>query len=191
VDRKKTLPNSWNNLWALPATTVMVGCIGKTARANIITIGGCGIMCAQPPLIGLALGTTRYSLGLITETRDFSVNVPSSSMARITDWCGRVSGKDVDKFVEGKLTPISSTHIATPYIGECPVSYECTLWDVIHCGSHDLVLGEVQCVHVDSRALNAGGDALDPSKFDPLTSIQLEYRGLGVNVGEWGMSVKE
>ena len=38
---------------------------------------------------------------------------------------------------------------------------------------------------------DGGGDALDPSKFDPLTSIQLEYRGLGVNVGEWGMSVKE
>lgn len=191
MDKKTILPNSWNNLWALPATTVMVGCIGKTARPNIITLGGCGVMCAQPPLIGLALGTARYSLGLITETRDFSVNVPSSSMAWITDWCGRVSGKDVDKFTEGKLTPMPSTHITTPVIAECPVSYECTLWDVIHCGSHDLVLGEVQCVHVDRGALNAGRDALDPSKFDPLASIQLEYRGLGGNIGTWGMSGKK
>lgn len=187
---KTTLPNAWSNLWPLPATTVMVGCVGRTARANIITIGACGVACARPPLISLAIGTPRYSLGLIMETRDFTVNVPSSAQARITDWCGRVSGRDRDKFAEGGLTPGASEKIASPYIAECPVSYECTLWNTVHCGSHDLVLGEVQCVHVDRAALNAAGDALDPSRFNPLVSIQLEYWSLGEKVGTWGMSVK-
>ena len=188
---KAKLPNSWSNLWPLPATTVMVACTGKTARPNIITIGGCGVMCGRPPLIGLAIGTSRYSLGLIYETRDFTINVPTSAQASISDWCGRVSGQDIDKFAEGKLTPGASTTISSPYIVECPVNYECSLWDVMHCGSHDLVLGEVKCVHIDRGALNAAGDALDPSKFDPLVSIQLEYRGLGEQVGEWGMSTAE
>ena len=143
---------------------------------------------ARPPLLSLAIGVSRYSLGLIHETGDFSVNIPAASQAWITEWCGRVSGKDLDKFAEGKFTAGASEKIRSPFIVECPVSFECTLWKAIPCGSHELLLGEVQCVHVDRAALNAAGDALDPAHFNILVSIQLEYWGLGERVGKWGMS---
>ena len=188
---KTVLPNTWSNLWPLPATTVMVSCVGAAARPNIITIGACGIASARPPLISLAFGVGRYSLGLVRETGDFAVNIPSREQAAVTDWCGRVSGKDVDKFRDGRLTPSPSLRIASPCIGECPVAYECTLWRVVPCGSHDLVLGEVQCVHVDTAALNDAKDALDPRKLSPLVSIQLEYWDLGSYLGRWGEARKE
>lgn len=189
-ESKAMLPNTWNNLWPLPATTVMVACVGKSGRPNIITIGACGVACARPPLISLAFGVRQYSLTLIHETGDFTVNVPASSQAMIADWCGRVSGKTVDKFTDGGLTPGRSVKIVSPRIVECPVSYECTLWRTVHCGSHDLLLGEVRCVHVDRSALNAAGDALDLARFNPLVSIQLEYWSCGGKVGDWGMSTK-
>lgn len=182
MSRKKALPP---DLWPLPATTVLVSCVGKTARPNIITIGACGIASANPRLISLAFGVGQYSLGLIRETGDFCVNVPSKEQARITDWCGTVSGREVDKFAEGKLTPGQSLKVASPYIVECPVNYECTLWKIVHCGSHDLVLGEIVQVHLDEDVVNASGDALDPEKFNPLVSLQLAYFGLGEKVGEW------
>jgi flavin reductase (DIM6/NTAB) family NADH-FMN oxidoreductase RutF len=185
--REKTvLPNTWNNLWPLPATTVMVSCVGAKARPNIITLGASGIACARPPLISLAFGVGRYSLELIKETGDFAVNIPSGDQAAITDWCGTISGRNVDKFRDGALTAAASRSIASPFIGECPVAFECTLWRIVPCGSHDLVLGEVQCVHVDTDALSSAGDSLDPAKFNPLVSIQLEYWDLGQRRGRWG-----
>ncbi|MFC1718810.1 flavin reductase family protein [Candidatus Poribacteria bacterium] len=183
---KKAVPWSPENLWPLPATTVMVSCVGETSPPNIITIGASGIASARPPLISLAFGVKRYSLKLIMETEDFVVNVPSSEQALITDWCGRVSGQNVDKFKDGNLTPGKSLKIKSPYIVECPVNYECTLWKVVNCGSHDLLLGEVQQVHIDQSILSEDGDSLDASKSDLLVSLQMEYWDMGKSLGRWG-----
>jgi flavin reductase (DIM6/NTAB) family NADH-FMN oxidoreductase RutF len=188
---KTILSNEWASLWALPATTVMVSCVGASARPNIITLGASGVACARPPLISLAFGVSRYSLELVKETGDFAVNIPSADQAAVTDWCGRVSGRRIDKFAEGGLTASPSTRIASPFIAECPVAYECTLWRIVSCGSHDLVLGEVQCVHVDSAALNATGSALDPSKCNLLYSVQTEYWDMGRKRGKWGEAQHE
>jgi len=185
---KAPLPPTWSNLWPLPATTVMVSCVGRTRRPNIITIAACGIASANPPLISLAIGTGQYSLELIEETRDFVVNIPSEDQAWITDWCGSVSGRKVDKFAEGKLTPGQSLKVKSPYIVECPVNYECTLWKTLNCGTHELVLGEVQQVHVSRDALTPDGKSLDPAKFKTLVSVQLEYWSLGRKLGDWHFS---
>ena len=74
--QKRVLPIDFNTLLLLPATTVLVSCVGQEAKPNIITIGGCGVASSKPPLIGVALGTGQYSLELIEETGDFVVNVP-------------------------------------------------------------------------------------------------------------------
>ncbi|MCD6334065.1 MAG: flavin reductase family protein [Candidatus Latescibacterota bacterium] len=190
MTEKKALPPTWRNLWPLPATTVLVSCVGKTSRPNIITIGGCGIASSKPPLISLAIGAGQYSLKLIKETGDFVVNVPSCTQVDVTDWCGSVSGKRTDKFAEGGLTPGRSDKVKAPYVAECPVNYECKVWKIVHCGSHDLVLGEILQVRIPSDALNEAGDGLDPAKFDPLVSLQLEYRSLGRKVGTWAQARK-
>jgi flavin reductase (DIM6/NTAB) family NADH-FMN oxidoreductase RutF len=39
----------------------------------------------------------------IRETGAFSISVPSTSMAEVTDYCGMVSGKKVDKSTEFEL----------------------------------------------------------------------------------------
>lgn len=182
---KKALPATWRNLWPLPATTVMVSCVGKTRPPNIITIAAGGIACAHPPLISLAIGVNQYSLSLIKETGDFVVNVPADKLVEETDWCGSVSGRNVDKFVEGNLTPGQSLKVKSPYIVECPVNFECTLFKIVECGDHDLVLGQIQQVHINEDILNANGDSLDPTKFNSIVSIQLQYWNLGHKLGEW------
>jgi len=185
MSTKTALPITHSTLWPLPVTTVMVSCVGETAKPNIITIAACGIASNRPPLISLAIGVGQYSLKLIRETGDFVVNVPSCEQAEVTDWCGSVSGQRVDKFVEGRLTPGESRTVKSPYIVECPVNFECTLWNIVNCGNHDLVLGEIQQVHIDEDMLDAAGDGLDPGVFNPLVSLQFEYRKLGAKVGTW------
>lgn len=169
----------------MPATTVLVSVSGGNRPPNIITIAACGIASADPPLIGLAIRPNRYSLKLIREAGDFVVNVPSGDLAAIVDMCGRVSGRQVDKFVEGNLTPGKGIRVKSPTILECQVNYECKLWKIVDCGSHALVLGEIQEVQADEEILNDTGQ-IDTSKFNPLVSFQTEYWNLGKRLGKWG-----
>ena len=185
MSKKKAVPWSYANLWPIPATTVMVSCAGKTRPPNIITIAGCGIASMSPPLISLAIGTQQYSLELINEVGDFVVNVPSVDQRQVTDWCGTVSGRRVNKFAEGGLTPGNSLKVTSPFIVECPANFECTLWSIVHCGSHDLVLGQIVQVHLDEDKLAASGDQLDPVKLHPLLSLQMEYWSVGHSLGRW------
>ena len=39
--------------------------------------------------------------------------------------CGSVSGRDRDKFLENRLTPVPSRQVRPPIIQECAVHYEC------------------------------------------------------------------
>lgn len=188
--KKKVLPRAYESLWPLPATTVLVSVSGGSKPPNIITIAACGIASADPPLISLAIGVGQYSLQLIKEAGDFVVNVPGSNSAAIVDWCGRVSGRQVNKFADGKLTPGTSITVKSPPILECPVNYECKLWNIVNCGSHALVLGEVLKVQIDEDILSDSGQ-MDPSKFNPLVSFQLEYWNLGKSLGRWGQLHKE
>jgi flavin reductase (DIM6/NTAB) family NADH-FMN oxidoreductase RutF len=190
MGKKNRLPKSYESLWPLPATTVLVSVSGGSRPPNIITIAACGIASAEPPLISLAIGIGQYSLKLIRDAKDFVVNVPSGDSAQIVDWCGRVSGKKVNKFEEGNLTAGKSIGVKSPIILECPVNYECKLWKIIDCGSHALVLGEVQDVQVDEGILGGSGQ-IDTSKFNPLVSFQLEYWNLGGKLGRWGELYQE
>ena len=185
MSEKKAVPWSYANLWPFPVTTVMVSCVGKERPPNIITIAACGIASASPPLLSLAFAPTQYSLELMKEMGDFVVNIPSAEQAAITDWCGSVSGRNVDKFTEGGLTPGKSLKVQSPYIAECPVNFECTLWQIVHCGIHDLVLGEIVQVHIDEDKLAPTGDRLDPAGMSPLISYQMEYWDIGHALGGW------
>lgn len=185
MPEKTAVPMQYANIWPLPATTVMVSCVGKERSANIITIAACGIASASPPLISLAIGTRQYSLELINEVGDFVVNIPSADQVKVTDWCGCVSGRRVDKFTEGGLTPGNSLKVNSPYIVECPANFECKLWNIVHCGSHDLVLGEIVQVHLDTDKLAASSNHLDPARLNPLLSLQMEYWSVGEALGGW------
>jgi flavin reductase (DIM6/NTAB) family NADH-FMN oxidoreductase RutF len=44
------------------------------------------------------------------------VNIPTQQQARITDWCGMVSGRNVDKFAESGLTQGASSKVQCPII---------------------------------------------------------------------------
>jgi len=175
----------------MPAPTVVVSCCDSAGRPNAITLGAAGVACANPPLLSAAISPNRYSHGLICATGDFVVNVPRADQADLADKCGCVSGRDGDKLAELGLSATPARRVRSPLIAEFPVSYECKLFRVISCGSHDLFLGEVQCVHVDEGLLAEDEETIDPCKFDALVSLQTSYFHMGDCVGRWFFTREE
>ena len=172
-------------LYAVPV--VLVTCVDDCGRANIITLAWVGVVCSEPPQIGIAIRPDRYSHGLIEKSGQFVVNIPGEDLLGAADICGTVSGRDVDKFARTGLTPEPASQVAPPLIAECPVNIECVLRHKLTLGSHDLFIGEVVAVHVDRTVLTEKG-RIDFAKAKPVTYNQGEYWGLGCMLERHGFT---
>ena len=171
-----------------PTPVALVTSVSPEGRPNIITLAEVGMPCiADPLVIGLAINPGRYSHGLIRETGEFVVNLPPVGLLREVDYCGTVSGRDVDKFRETGLTPEPATHVRPPLIKECPVNIECRLMRVTPLGYHDFFMGEGLAVHVDEAVLDDRG-RLDFSKARPLVYNGGEYWSCGERLGRHGFT---
>jgi flavin reductase (DIM6/NTAB) family NADH-FMN oxidoreductase RutF len=169
-----------------PVPVVLVSC-GHGERANIITIAWTGILCSSPPQVGIGVRPDRHSHGLIQETGEFVVNVPGEGLLDEVEYCGFVSGREVDKFAARGLTPVPGSAVQTPIIAECPINIECRVSHTLSLGSHDLFIGEVVAVQLSQEALDERG-RVDGGKLKPILFTGDEYWGLGSLLGRYGFS---
>ncbi len=188
MDKAKPKPKLKTYLYPIPA--VMVSCTGNDGRPNIITIAWTGVACGSPPMVSIAVNLSRYSHHLIKESGAFCVNVPGVDMLYATDYCGNVSGRDVDKFARLGLTPVQGKEVPSHYIGECPISMECKLRHEVVLGSHELFIGEVVAVHAREGILTPEG-RIDLRAMKPFAYMGPDYCSLGPKIGRYGFSVAD
>ena len=171
-----------------PVPPVLVGCAAG-GKMNLITVGWAGIVCSAPPMLSIALKPERFSYGLIRESGEFSVNLPTAAMAKQVDWCGVVSGRDHDKFAESGLTAFAGSRIAAPLVEESPLSMECRVKQVLEPGGHHLFLAEILAVQVSATLVDADG-RLDLGRSGLLAYAHGHYYALGECLGHFGYSVR-
>jgi len=173
-----------------PVPAVLVG-TGNNAefKFNLLTVAWAGIVCSTPPVIGVAIRPERYSRGLLEATKEFTVNIPSASLARKVDYCGVVSGRDHDKIAECKFTAQPGSKVKAPVIAECPLTLECRVKQSLPLGAHILYLGEILAVQAEERFLDADGK-FDIEKADILAYAHGHYFRLGELLGTFGFSVR-
>lgn len=149
-----------------PTSVVLATCISADGKPNIITLGMYMPISSNPPLLTIGVSPKRYSHGLIKETREFVVNVPSKDLVKQSVLCGSVSGRDHNKFEEAGLTPIPASKVKPPSIKECVSNLECKVVASYECGDHTLFVGEVVAAHADEGMLK---ETLDVLKAQPIS----------------------
>jgi flavin reductase (DIM6/NTAB) family NADH-FMN oxidoreductase RutF len=167
-----------------PLPVVLVTC-GSGDQANIITLAWVGTICSDPPMVGIAIRPSRHSNGLIRRTEEFVVNVPTADLVAQADYCGQVSGRDVDKWAACGFTPQPGSAVATPLIAQCPVNLECKLAQIVPLGAHDLFVGEIVAVQLDEAILDDKG-RIDYAKARPFAYLGGQYREIGELLGQYG-----
>jgi flavin reductase (DIM6/NTAB) family NADH-FMN oxidoreductase RutF len=151
-------------------------------KANIITLGEVfNISIGRPVILGIAIRKERYSHALISETREYVVNLPTRAIAEQVWFCGRVSGRNADKFEGSGLTALPATIVRPPLIAECPINVECKVIDIQVVGDHDLFLGEAVAQHVDEDVFDAKG-RIAVEKLDGFAFVLGEFRALGSRI---------
>jgi len=139
-------------LYPMPTTLVGANVGGKP---NYLTVAYCGIVQHNPALIAVSSGKTHYTNAGIKENGTFSVNIPSEEMVTITDYCGIVSGKSVDKSI---LFETFYGQLKTaPMIKECPLNLECKLVQTLDYGSSaEIFIGEIVEAYSEKQYLTYG-----------------------------------
>ena len=172
-----------------PEPPVLVSC-GPAEKPNLITVGWCGTICTQPPMLSISVRPERYSHGLIRQSGVFVVNLPTEPLTRAVDWCGVKSGREVDKFAAMGLHAAPAAQVDTVLLEESPVNLECRVTQVIPLGSHDLFLAEVVAVDVDEALLDETGKlCLERARL--IVYSHGEYLALGRRLGSFGYSVRK
>lgn len=150
MTKKQSIPLSRANRLINNGCTVLVSC-QHNGPANIITIAWQTPVSHNPPVLAIAVGKKRYSHDLILQAGEFVVNIPNAAQLKLVELCGRISGRDQNKFEIAKLTPIPAQVVSVPLIAECMAHIECKLINRVEIGDHSMFFGEVVAALVDEE----------------------------------------
>ena len=170
-----------------PVPTILVTSQTEDSRPNIITIAWTGIMNSAPPVVYIGVNPIRYSHGLIQESGEYVINIPSVDQALEVDFCGIESGRNVDKFAVTGFTAVSATYVKAPLISECPVNIECRVRQTLHLESHDVFIADVLAVHYSESVLDRNGRP-NLEMIKPYGYCMSEYHSLSGKIGHFGFS---
>jgi flavin reductase (DIM6/NTAB) family NADH-FMN oxidoreductase RutF len=149
---------------------------------NYVTIGDTGLMGIKPPLVFISSHVNHHTNAGILVHKAFSINIPNTQMLVKVDYCGIVSGYDVDK--SALFTNFFGELEKVPMIKECPVNLECQMVKEFRIEHRQIFIGEVFATHVDSSLLVEEGklptlDAVDPILY----ALDNQYYRTGAPIG--------
>lgn len=159
-----------------PHPTVLVGA-NVDGYPDFAAVAWTGVAASNPPSVTIGLQPHRYSLKGIHQNMTFSVNIPSVDQVKETDYCGLVSGAKADKVKDCNFSVFYGVVETAPLIEECPINLECRVTHILNLGSHALVIGKVEEVHINEDCLT--DDKPDMDKAKPFVFGPGKYHAVG------------
>lgn len=196
MEKQRISPSGEKTAWKpgtmiYPLPAALISCGATPDEYNVLTASWVGTICSNPSMCYVSIRPERHSHPIIERNMAFVINLTTEELARVTDWCGVRSGKDYDKFAECGLTPVPSDKVAAPYIKEAPLSIECNVREVLHLGSHDMFIADVEGVLADNAYIDAETEAFDMEKAGLLVYSHGHYYKTGEPIGKFGWSVEK
>lgn len=113
--------------------------------------------------------TTKHTYQNVKVVPEVVINIVNYPMVEQTSLASTEYAKGVNEFTKAGFTEIPSETIKPPRVAESPVSFECTVDQVIELGTEggagNLVLARVELIHINEKYLNEEGK-LDTTLLD-------------------------
>ncbi|MEM4267964.1 MAG: flavin reductase family protein [Candidatus Woesearchaeota archaeon] len=131
-----------------PRQTVIATCRGiceifgkKQQKDNGLTLDWHMPVSFDPPMYAIAVGKTRFSYKLISQSKVFAVNFLSSSLKDAAIFFGRHSGQFIDKFQNTEKG--EAQRIDCPILRDATAVIECEVINEIEAGDHCIFIGRI------------------------------------------------
>ncbi|HZU87040.1 MAG TPA: flavin reductase family protein [Anaerolineaceae bacterium] len=170
--------------YVYPIPIALAGAL-VNGKANFELVGDVGLMGINPPLVYVSSSRAHYTNQGIVEHAAFSLNFPNTAMMALADYCGIVSGREVDK---GILFDIFYGELlGAPMIAACPLNLECKVVHEFSIQHRQVFVGEVVQAHASEEytEVRDGNRALlDLTRLDPiLYALDNRYYSIGKAIG--------
>ena len=164
VPGKRALPLSRVYRLLEPGPVVLVA-TSRKGRPNVMAMSWHTMIEFEPPIVGCVISNRNYTFGILTSTKQCTINIPTVELAAKVVRCGNTTGRTLDKFEAFDLTPVSAARVDAPLVAECHANLECKVIDASRVTRYNLFVLEVVKAWID------------PSRKNPRT---LHHRGRGV-----------
>jgi flavin reductase (DIM6/NTAB) family NADH-FMN oxidoreductase RutF len=126
--RKADFPVHQVRRYLEPGPIVLVSS-RRRDETNIMTLGWHTVLEFSPSLVGCMISAGNHSHGMIRDSGECVINLPTTALTDTVVGIGNSSGAEIDKFERFGLTAEAAQKVGAPLIRECHASFECRLHD--------------------------------------------------------------
>ncbi|MDA0256686.1 MAG: flavin reductase family protein [Chloroflexi bacterium] len=137
-------------------------------HTNVMPVAWQAPLSSDPPLIGVAIHESRFTLELVSHAEEFALSFPTRALIHHVQYLGALSGEQIDKFEATQLETFSPRHVTAPLIAGCAAWVECEVVQVLPVGDHQLLLGHPLAVLVDPVSFDERWRPEAPEERRPL-----------------------
>jgi flavin reductase (DIM6/NTAB) family NADH-FMN oxidoreductase RutF len=158
-----------------PRPIAFASTIDAKGNVNLSPFSFFNVFSSNPPILIFSPArrvrdnTTKHTLQNAAETKEVVINIVDFSMVEQMSESSKEYDKGVNEFIEAGLTEVPSLKVKPPRVLESPVSFECTVENIVSLGEHggagQLVIAKVVHIHVKSELIDEN-DQVDSKKLD-------------------------
>lgn len=120
---------------------------------NLAPFSFFNVACLEPPLVSFSPsawsdGTEKDTLQNVLETGEFVHNMVAESLGFEMHQSSSRLPPDESEFDAFDIRRAESTVVGPPRVAEAEISFECSLYESHDLGTHTLVLGEIESIHM-------------------------------------------
>lgn len=158
-----------------PRPICFASTIDKEGKVNLSPYSFFNVFSSNPPVMIFSPSRSgrnnslKHSHQNIKEVPEVVINVVNHPIVEQMSLSSTAYEKGVNEFVKSGLTEVASEKVRPPRVGEAPVSFECTVTDVIELadtpGAGNLILAKVELIHINEHYFDDDGK-LNTQKLD-------------------------
>lgn len=136
-----------------PKMAFFLTSISKEGKPNVMACAWATPVSEEPPIVVVCVSKESYTAGLIKQTREFVINIPTKELLKALWICGKTSGRDADKFKKAGLKCSNAKKVKSPVIDGCIGHIECKLWKTVDAGECYAFFGKILSAYADDGYL--------------------------------------
>ena len=158
-----------------PRPIALASTVDAQGQVNLSPFSFFNVFSANPPILvfsparRVTNGTTKHTLQNVLEVPEVVINIVNFGLVEQASLASTEYERGVNEFLKSGLTEAPSLTIRPPRVAESPVSFECSVEQVIALGENggagNLVVCKVQLIHIQDDYLNTQGQ-LDTTRLD-------------------------
>ncbi len=158
-----------------PRPICFASTIDKAGNVNLSPFSFFNVFSSNPPVMIFSPSRSgrdnslKHSHQNIKEVPEVVINIVDYPIVEQMSLSSTAYEKGVNEFIKSGLTEVPSEKVRPPRVAEAPISFECTVDQVIELadtpGAGNLILAKVELIHINEKYVDEEGK-LDPLKLD-------------------------